>query len=66
MDKFKIPGDNCKLKAAAIEQGIAIAVCDGSFDPNDRLGTAAFPMKANKKDKNALKGANLSPGTKED
>ena len=51
LDKFKIPEDNCKLIAAAIEQGTTIAVCDGSFDPNDRLGTVAFMMVANKKDK---------------
>ena len=49
LDTFKIPDDNCKLIAAAIEQGTAIAVCDGSFDPNDRLGTAAFLMVADKK-----------------
>ena len=52
--------------AAAIEKGTAIAVCDGSFDPNNWLGTAAFLMVANKTDKNALTGANWSPGTKED
>ena len=65
LDKIKLPNDNCKLIAAA-EQGTAIEVCDGSFNPNDRLGTAAFLMVANKKDNNMSTGANWSPGTKED
>ena len=51
LDKFKTPGDNSKLIAAAIEQGTAIAVCDRSFDPNDQLGIAAFLMVTNKKTK---------------
>ena len=58
--------NDCKLIASAIKTGTAIAVCDGSFDPKDRLGTAAFVMATNKKDKNELTGANWSPGTKED
>ena len=28
LDEFKLPKDNCKLIAAAIEKGTAIAVCD--------------------------------------
>ena len=66
LDKFKLPADNCKLIASGIEAGTARAVCDGSFDPKDSLGTAAFVMVANKKDSNGLTGANWSPGTKED
>ena len=65
-EKFKLRVDDCKLIASAIEKGTAIAVCDGSFDPKDCLGIAAFLMVANKKDKNELMGANWSPGTKED
>ena len=42
LDTFTLPEDNCQLIAAAIEQGTAIAVCDGSFDPSNRLGIAAF------------------------
>lgn len=46
-DKFELPTDDCQLIASAFETGTAIAVCDGLFDPNDRLGTAAFVMVAN-------------------
>ena len=54
LDKFNLPADDCKLIASAIETGTALAVCDGSFDPKDRLGTAVFVMVANKKNKNEL------------
>ena len=58
LDKLKLPPDDCQLIASAIVKETAIAVCDGSFDPNDCLGTAAFLMAANKKHKNTLTGAN--------
>ena len=64
LEKFKLLSDVCKLIVSAIEQGTAIIVWDGSFDPNDYLGTAVFLMMANNKDNNALTGANWSPGTK--
>ena len=51
LDKFKLPADDCQLIASAIETGTAITVCDGLFDLKDCLGTAAFVMVANKKDK---------------
>ena len=66
LDKFKLPADDCQLTSSTIEKGTVIAVCDGSFDPNDCLGTATFLMVANKKNNNALMGENWSPGTKED
>ena len=66
LDKFKLPVDDCQLIASAIEKGTTIALCDGSFDPNDCLETAVFLIMTNKKDNNALTGINWSPGTKED
>ena len=66
LDKFKLPVDDCQLIASAIEKGTAIAVCDGSSDPNDCQGTAAFLIVANKKDNNALTDANCSLGTTKD
>ena len=66
IDHFVLPKDNCQLIATAIIQGTAIAVCDGSYDPRDHLGTAAFVMVASKQDKKPLTAANWSPGTKSD
>lgn len=47
LNHFVLPTDNYQLIATAIVQGTAIAVCDGSYDPRDHLGTAAFVMVAN-------------------
>ena len=65
LEKFRLPVDDYQLIASVSEQGTAIIVCDGSFDPNDCLGTAAFLMVTNKQDNNTLAGANWSPGTKD-
>ena len=37
LDKFKLPKDDCKLIASAIENRTVVTVYDGSFDPNDWL-----------------------------
>lgn len=66
LDKLNLQADDCRPIASAIEKETVIAVCDGPFNPNDCLGTAAFLMVVNKKDNDALTGSNWSLGTTED
>lgn len=61
IDKFKLPLDNCNRIASAITNRSAITGCDGFFYPHDWLGTVAFVIVTDKKDKKTLTATNSSP-----
>ena len=51
IDHYILPPDEYQLIASAISNETAIVVCNGLYDPCDHLGTTAFVIVSNKKEK---------------
>ena len=57
--------DECKSLAAAILQGTATAISDGSYHPDSRIGTSGFILRGLNRHLSAA-GANVIPGSPEE
>jgi hypothetical protein len=66
LDEIKLPEDNCRAISAAIQNGTARAISDGSYDPLTLQGTSSLTIVAAKDDIDLLDGDNWVPGTSTD
>ena len=66
IDSITLPSDECLAIAAAIKNGTACAISDGSYEAVPQQGSSGFIITPGKTRHNMFTGMNLIPGSAED